>query len=345
MAGTRGYRSYRGRDTRKKILLAVLLCLVILAAAVVIVIQESVVYDADGTPHLSLPWQREEEPEAPREEVDLVIQEPAGPPAVRILELEAAPLTLADWESAREALTAGGWNACAVTLKDGEGTVYFESADARPGAAETAADTADALAELTRTGRESVYPVARIAALRDPAAAREDVEGRGLMNTGGYIFYDGNNQSWLDPSKEAVRTDLSGLATEAAALGFREILLTDFSFPTEGSLDKIAYPEAGTRESLRTCLEAVRTALDEAGHEDVILSVEVPAAVVVGGYDEASGLALADLAGTADRVYAAATAEQATALAAAAEAAGLAFVPELAEAPAGGLDSYLVLPG
>ena len=31
MARTKGYRSYRGRGTRKKILLAVLLCLVILA--------------------------------------------------------------------------------------------------------------------------------------------------------------------------------------------------------------------------------------------------------------------------------------------------------------------------
>ncbi len=36
----------------------------------------------------------------------------------------------------------------------------------------------------------------------DPiAAARADVEGMGLKNTGGYIFYDGNNGNWLDPSK------------------------------------------------------------------------------------------------------------------------------------------------
>ena len=327
MARTRGYRSYRGRGTKKKVLLAVLLCLVILAATAVIVIQEYVVYDADGTPHLSIPWQQAEE-DAPQEEVDLVIQEPETPPASRIL-------AQAFHVPSRRA----------VTLKDADGTVYFESRTALPGSTETAEDTTAALAEMTRAGRESVYPIARISALLDPPAARADGEGMGLMNTGGYLFYDGNNQNWLDPAKEATQAYLSGLAVEAAELGFREILLTDFSFPTEGSLDKIAYPETGTRESLRTCLEAVRTALDQAGYQDTALSVEVSAAVVVGGYEERSGLALADLAGTADRVYAVTTAEQAPALAAAAEAAGLSFVPELAEAPAGGGGSFLVLAG
>ena len=344
MARTKGYRSYRGRGTRKKILLAVLLCLVILAAAAVIVLQEYVVYDADGTPHLSIPWQREEEA-PPQEEVDLVIQEPAAPPAARALLLAQTPLTQADWETARTALRDGGWNACAVTLNDGGGAVYFDSRTALPDAVETAEDTAAALAAATQAGRESAYPIARLSALLDPPAARADGEGMGLMNTGGYLFYDGNNQNWLDPAKEATQTYLGGLAVEAAELGFREILLTDFSFPTEGSLDKIAYPETGTRESLRTCLEAVRTALDQAGYQDTALSVEVSAAAVVGGYEERSGLALADLAGTADRVYAVTTADQAPALAAAAEAAGLSFVPELAEAPAGGEGSFLVLAG
>ena len=65
MAGAKGYRSYRGRGTKKKILLAVLLCLVILAAAVVIWVQGHMVYDADGTPHLDIPWQQtgEQEPQ------------------------------------------------------------------------------------------------------------------------------------------------------------------------------------------------------------------------------------------------------------------------------------------
>ena len=67
--------------TKRKILLAILLCLVIAAAGVVIWAQEHMVYDADGTPHLDIPWQREEEQQEPQEELDLVIEEPAAPPA------------------------------------------------------------------------------------------------------------------------------------------------------------------------------------------------------------------------------------------------------------------------
>ena len=93
-------------------------------------------------------------------------------------------------------------------------------------------------------------------------------------------------------------------------------------------------------------MRAIREALDAAGYEDVALSVEVPAAVVVGGADETAGLVLADLADLVDRVYAVTTEEQAAALSAAAEAAGAAFVPELAEAPVSAAlaeGSYLLL--
>ena len=342
MAGAKGYRSYRGRGTKKKILLAVLLCLVILAAAVVIWLQGHMVYDADGTPHLDIPWQQTGEQE-PQEELDLVIEEPEAPPAVHALSLTAAPLTQASLEEARTA-AEGSYNAFAVTLKDSGGTVYFDSRTALSGTVETAADTAAALESLTQADG-GVTAIARISALLDPVAARADVEGMGLMNTGGYIFYDGNNLNWLDPSKEATQTYLSGIAVEAAELGFQEILLTDFSFPTEGSLDRIAYPEAGTRESLRACLAAIRTALDAAGYEEVALSVETTARVIVGGLDETAGVALTDLADVVDRVYAVTTEEQAPALSAAAEAAGVTFVPELTAAPTGTAaeGSYLLL--
>ena len=77
MAGAKGYRSYRGRGTKRKILLALLLCLVILAAVMVILVQEHVVFDANGTPRLEIPWQKEEPEQTP--ELDLVIEEPEAP--------------------------------------------------------------------------------------------------------------------------------------------------------------------------------------------------------------------------------------------------------------------------
>lgn len=96
-------------------------------------------------------------------------------------------------------------------------------------------------------------------------AARADVEGMGLKNTGGYIFYDGNNGNWLDPSKPAARQYLCTLAAELAQQGFDEILLTDVGYPTVGKLDKIDYNGADRAASIRLFLEELRSALGEYG--------------------------------------------------------------------------------
>lgn len=340
MAGAKGYRSYRGRGSRLKILLAVLLCLVILAAVGVILLQEHIVFDENGHPRLEVPWREEPEEEDPGE-LDLVIQEPEGPPEVRAWLLEETPLTRAGWEAAREELPADC--AYAVTMKDGSGRVYFDSTAAVRDAVETSLDTTAALEALTGSGTEGeTYAIARLACLLDPIAARADVEGMGLKNTGGYIFYDGNNLNWLDPGKTGTQEYLGGLAVECAALGFDEILLTEFGFPTEGKLDKIAYPEAGMQESLRALLTAIRTALDEAGYEEVLLSVELPAETILTGRDENAGLVLEEIAPQADRIYAAATEEQVDALSQAAADAGGTFVPEFQAEP-GREGSCLVL--
>lgn len=162
-------------------------------------------------------------------------------------------------------------NAVAVTMKDSAGLVYFDAAGAVSGTVRTEADTTAALEALT--GQEDLYTVARISCFHDPKAANAEVESMGLKNTGGYIFYDGNNSQWLDPAKPEARQYLTGIIREAAALGFDEILLTDVSYPTEGKLDKIAYGEVDRQAQLGAFLAEVRLALE--GY-DVTLSVELP---------------------------------------------------------------------
>lgn len=125
-------------------------------------------------------------------------------------------------------------------------------------------------------------------------------------------------------------------------MGFDEILLTDVSFPTEGKLNKIAYPGAGMQESIRAFLMAMDTAL--AAYPDVKLSVELPESVITLGQDETAGLVLSEIAPLVDRIYTETTEGSIPALEAAVEAAGedTALIPELTAIPAESDQPYLL---
>lgn len=318
MTRSRGYHSYRGRTPKWKVVLAIVLVLVILGAVGFMVLQEHIVYDGTGTPHLRLPQQETEDTGTPPEEeepVEVVIQEPEGPQEIHAFSLPAQALTQQTVEAAL-AQPQAECNAVAVTLKDSAGLVYFDAAGAVSGTVRTEADTTAALEALT--GQEDLYTVARISCFHDPKAANAEVESMGLKNTGGYIFYDGNNSQWLDPAKPEARQYLTGIIREAAALGFDEILLTDVSYPTEGKLDKISYGEVDRQAQLGAFLAEVRLALE--GY-DVTLSVELPETAVLNGAEETSGASLAQFAPHVDRLYAVTTSDRTTALSALAAAA------------------------
>ena len=344
MVGTKGYSSYRGRGPKWKILLAILLVLVIAVAASVIYLQQFLVYGADGSRQIRLPWQTEEkapppdgEGEAPENQpdVDVVVQEPEdqGPKETAAFSLPAQALTQALWQETEK---PSGANAVAVRLKTSNGTVYFNAANAVSGAVETEMDTAAALAAVT--AQEGLHTIASVACLQDFKAANADVEGRGLKNTGGYIFYDGNNSLWLDPAKPGTREYVCALAKEIAELGFDELLLTDFSYPTVGKINKIHYnTDVPLANNLDLLLSDLNAALES---YDILLSVEVPEAVIAEGPDTVAGLDLNRLASRVDRVYAVTTPEKAETLSnLVAQAAGAEgkteFVPELtADSPA-----------
>lgn len=304
MPPSRGYRNYRGRTSKGKIVLAVLLVLIILAALSVLAMQRYVVYDENGTPFLRLPEKEPEEtvPQEPPPEEDIqlevIIPEPEIPP-VRMFSLPGGALTREIWEAA--AAEAGTeYGGAVVTLKDQEGTVYFDSAVAVRKAVKVNADTMEILAEMT--GREDFHTVARFSCLLDPRASRTDVKGMGLRNTGGYIFYDGNYTAWLDPGKAAAREYLCVLAREIAELGFDEILLTEVSYPTVGKIDKINYDtDVPIEENIGLLLEDLRTALEP---YQITLSIELPEAVIMEGADQTAGLQMSRIVGTVDRIYA-----------------------------------------
>ena len=335
MAGTRGYHNYRGRTSKAKAALMILLGVVILAAVVVMLLQRNVVYDETGTPQLELPWKEKPQEEELPDVGDVYItvgeaeKETVEQMRVQAFSVPVGVLTREAWETAAADPAASGCTAVAVTLKDG-GTLYFDPNLTIHGTVKTETDTAEVLQEIT--GAASGYhTIAKISCFHDSKAANSDVEGLGLKNTGGFIFYDGNNTQWLDPGKAAAREYLCGIVRAAAELGFDEILLTDVSYPTEGKLDKIDYGSGAQSENLKQFLLEVREVLEP---YSMALSVEVPESVLLNGVDQAAGLVLRDVVETADRVYARTSPEQAAYYAAQVSGMGegILFVPELAAA-------------
>ena len=327
----RNYR-YRGRRSPGKGILAVILSLIIVASVGFIFLQEKILFfDETGTAYFRLPGQTREETELLPEEVDLTIEpvKQAVPERREIRGFNApVPLDRETWAlTYREALSLLGENcgAVVVTLKDSSGTVYFDSAAALSGTVHFLAEETDVALDAALSG--SLHTVARISCFHDPKAANRETETMGLMNHGGFVFYDANNSQWLDPAKPAARAYLCALAREAAELGFDEILLADVTYPIEGKLDKIAYGEIDRAEVLDDFLTEMRAALEPYG---VMLSLEVPEAMILQGENEDAGLHMGKIASHVECIYAVTTPEQAGLLSLTVEQAGDAeFIPEL----------------
>lgn len=333
--------------------MAVLLILVIAAAMGVIALQNNIVYDDAGRAHLEFPWDREQ-PESGAasggsvsEELNITVEQTVrAPEELRGVQIAVTPLTVEDWlaENDRAASVLPQASALELTVKESSGRVCYDSPAAQAVSGSIIKADSGTAAAIAAMNEAWDYTVARISCLLDPIAAKADVEGLGLKNTGGYIFYDGNNLNWLDPAKEGTAGYLCALAAECADMGFDEILLTDLSYPTEGKLDKIDYGEGVSRQDvLQSLVTAVTNAL-KADYPEVRVSVELPAEVIAAGSDEAAGLELADIAGAAARIYAVTTAEEAPALAQAVKTAAPSadFVAEVAS-PEGVTGSYLLM--
>ena len=308
MVKPRRYNSYRGRRSKGKTALAALLVLVILAAVVVILLQRQIVYDETGAPRMEVPWKdAAQEETTTKPELDLVIQTPEKTVGeIRGVILPVGALTQELWNSAAVGMDPA-YNAVAAVLKDETGTVWFDTPSAVSGSVEIAEDTAAALGALT--GSE-FHTVAQISCFRDPKAAAADADSLGLKDVEGYLFYDGANHQWLDPAKPAARQYVCGLAVEAAKLGFDEILLTEFGYPTDGKLERISYGEGEKSEHLRLLLEGLQDALEPYG---TVLSVQVSPETVTAGREETSGQNLAQIGLYADRICVETSTEEASA--------------------------------
>ena len=286
MAGyMNNYRSYRGKTPKWKVLLAVVLVLVIIASLAVMHLQNYLVYDETGTPHFWLPEKKTESVEAPPP-ADLVVEEVPEPEVAAVEYLAAAAVQTG--AEAQELLTAAGESdGVILPLKGEEGTVFFRSQSAVSGAVQAADETAQAIAAVVSRADSSA---ARLTCFLDPRATRMDARGMALLNISGYLFYDGSNSCWLDPGKQPAREYLCALASEAAQLGFDELVLANVGYPTAGKLENIRYGETEPEENLKAFLQELTAALEP---YSTALTIEMSAGGILGGEEGKLSLALA----------------------------------------------------
>ena len=294
---TKGYHNYRGRGRRQKRLLAVILILVILAAVAFLVIQNYIVYDDQGQAHVEWPFRREEPqpveqpPAVTGEDVTIDYIDNAYMPHLQLLHGRMLPGSVLR-QSAQETMDSFTEDAFAVELKRANGSLPYVTDVAIPQEVETEQGvTTEDLRALAAAGR---YAIARMSVFCDSYFVRAYSDAA-LHWEGGDFWYDAAGMAWLDPSHPQTLVYITQLCQEYADLGFDEILLDYFSYPTTGETGFIGgLADTDREEVLTDFVKSLRANLPK----DIKLSI-----LLRSDLTEESGLSAQMLAQRFDRVY------------------------------------------
>ena len=299
MTMTKGYHNYRGRGRkrRQQIVLAAVLVAVILAAAAFLVIQNYIVYDDAGKAHIEWPFRKEEpqpdqqEPGVPDGEVTIDYVDTGYAPHLEPLHAQMLETNILrqDPQAVLDSLTE---NAFAVETKRVNGSITYTTAVEVPQQVDVA--QYDTMANLQTLLAGDAYSIARMSVFCDSYFVRAYPDAAMRVESGSF-WYDAASMAWLDPSNPQVLVYITTLCQEYASLGFDEIALDYFSYPTTGRLESIAGLENVDRlQVLTDFAKSLRANLPDSVKVSIVLRSE-PAADF--------GLSPEMLAQNFDRIY------------------------------------------
>ena len=143
--------------------------------------------------------------------------------------IDADTLT-SDISGARDTIaTLSAGTAVMVELKSIRGSFYYSS-DLPDAVMSTAVDTAAVDSLITDLTSRNLYAIAMIPAFRDWNYGLNHVSC-GLALPQGYLWVDDDNCYWLDPTDTGTLTWLRSIVEELKALGFDEVVFSDFRMP------------------------------------------------------------------------------------------------------------------
>lgn len=285
----RGYDGYRGRtgaQTAVRTVVGIVVVLLVLAVVGLLLGQRYIVYTDNGI-RLEVPF-LDREAAASTEVGDVSVEivhrpdpdpETAGPEATA--PVRAVLLTVEELENGGvHAAAAAGANTVILNMKGGDGRLGYVSA--LPLARDVSAPEDRVSALVQELHRADIRAVARVCCFRDDATGRNTEYA--LLTNSGYLWnYDEQGLCWMNPGLEPVRQYVAGIVGELARLGFDEILLEDWGYPTRGELGWIrrgeSYDPDRLHEAVNGFVELAQQALEGT---DAVLSLTVDAAVLEG---------------------------------------------------------------
>ena len=279
---------YRGRRTVTDILklIAIILgVLVVLAVAGMLYLQRYLVYTDEGV-KLELPpflqsLRGEDSSETPGGSSSLpdpgsvsVVVEPdgSGSEPVQPGETErptfvlALPVNDVVAGTAAAKLEEAGADQLVLAVKTQDGKLAWPSGQAAAERSKVngSQQTADALRQWNQG---EVYTIARVCCFRDDSAPY--FNNAMALRQGNGNWRDELGLRWLSPANDRAQAYIAGLCGELAELGFDEIVLEDFSFPTKGKVDRInrgeSYDPARLTAEMEDFLAQVQRAAEPYG--------------------------------------------------------------------------------
>ena len=151
-----------------------------------------------------------------------------------------------------------------IDLKGGYGSFYY-STHLSDGIRSQSVPTASIDELIKKMQERGFYTIARISAFRDYNYGLNHVPNGLYMTNRKGLWADPGGCYWLDPTNSATLNWVASVVLEVKALGFREVVLTDFCFP---NTDKILF----TGDKDAAIAEAAKKMMTMCGDDTFTLS-------------------------------------------------------------------------
>lgn len=206
---------------------------------------------------------------------------------------------LRDIEALRQTLEGQDYNCLVLDVKRDHGGIFYPSkiTETRNYLEGDTEAVGQFISEQISKGK---CLIARISCFRDDLFALDN-QSNGLLINGGALWLDGGSYYWLDPASEKAQNYIINIGKELRDLGFSEIILENFCFPSSGNTGTIVYSSSLSKsEIISSAAENVTTTLRDYGMR---VSLIADQSTCTSGINTGVGHEMPELTTIFDRIY------------------------------------------